>query len=443
MSTRDTLSSRPAPVTASARRMPVFTGAPVGPASAVALAGALLALYVMLAARSVGIEGPGPVIFVLVTAGVFLAWLASANGLLAPTDTTERTDRLTRRALPFLAFFPAGVLAPEFIFGSPGAGRVALVLGTCLLLFVVLHLHAAGRTAAVVAWIERRAGVLLVAVIAVHLVATTALVIIRHHYFNAILGEDTAYYNQIFWSTLHGEFFRGSLTQARYTNPPISSEFGAHNSPILFLLVPAYWVHPSFYTLLVLRNVALSLSAIPLFLLARGWLGGAVGLGVAVVHLLGPNLLSQSMNAFYPMQFAVLLLPLAFLAFERARLGWFVAAFVLVLSVREELALTAILFAGYALVRRRSWRWVITPALVAAAWWYVSTVFVMLPSRIAMEDLEAFYTAFPDGFRGAVGRLLRHPVEFLRVLVTTDTVAYLYQLAKWTMGLGLATAAVV
>src|SRR5262245_15266547 len=411
MSTRDTLSSRPAPVTASARRMPVFTGAPVGPASAVALAGALLALYVMLAARSVGIEGPGPVIFVLVTAGVFLAWLASANGLLAPTDTTERTDRLTRRALPFLAFFPAGVLAPEFIFGSPGAGRVALVLGACLVLFGILHLHVAGRTATVTAWIERRAGVLLVAVIGVHLVATTVLVIIRHHYFNAILGEDTAYYNQIFWSTLHGEFFRGSLTQARYTNPPISSEFGAHNSPILFLLVPAYWVKPSFYTLLIVRNVALSLSAVPLFLLARPRLGGAVALGVAGVHLLGPNLLSQSINAFYPLQFAIVFLPLLFLAFERGHLGWFLAAYVLALSVREELALTVVLFAGYAIVRRRRWPWVIASAVIGLSWWYASTHFVMAPSRIRMEDLDAFYQAFPNGIQGAAGTLLHRPLE--------------------------------
>jgi uncharacterized membrane protein len=416
---------------------------PVGPGAAVVMAGIFLATYLALALRSLGVDSPVPVVIVLVTAGTVVAWLGLAGSTSSRTEPARRTERLARQALPFLALLPAGVLAPEFAFGQPGPGRIALVLATCLLLFLILRFHVAGQTASVTAWIERRAGLLLVALVAVHVVVTTALVIVRHHYHNAILGEDTAYYNQIFWSTIHGDFFRGSLTQARYWNPPVHSEFGAHSSPVLFLLLPAYWAHPSFYTLLALRNLALSASALPLYCLTKMRLGAAVAVGVVVFHLLGPNLLHQSVGAFYPMQFAMLFIPLTFLAFDRGRFASFMAAFVLALSVREEIALTAALFSVWALLWRRSWRWVVTPAAVALAWWYVCTRFIIVPSRIAMEDLEPFFQAFPEGYRGAAITLLRHPVEFLDRILTAETVAYLYGLLKATSGLALATPAIL
>jgi uncharacterized membrane protein len=413
------------------------------PGIAVGLAAVLLGIYLSLAAMSLGLGRLTAIgIFLFVVSGMVALWLR-----LPPVDGDHgrggRTICLARQAVPFFAFFTAGVLAPEFAFGSPGLGRIGMVLGTCLVLFLVIRSQLSGRTEGLWAWIERHSGALTLALVSVHLIITTALVVIRHYSYNPVLGEDTGYYNQIFWSTFQGEFFRGSLTQARYSNPPINSEFGAHNSPILFLLLPAYWVHPSFYTLLVLRNIALSASALPIFFLAKARLGGTVALGLAASYLLNSNILYQSVGAFYPLQFSAIFLVLAFLFFDRARFPLFMAFFLLALLVREEIALTAVIFGVYALLLRRSWRWVITPTVISIIWWFVSVHLIMVPSRIALEDLEEFYQVFPNGFSSAPGVLLRRPVEFLRLILSAENMPYLYKMVKSTAGMALATPAIL
>lgn len=415
-----------------------------GPTFAVALAGLLLATYVSLAFLRIGFGGPAAAAgFAAVAAGVVVLWLKLAGRACGHDDPEERTACFARQALPFLAFLPAGVLAPEFAFGRPGLGRIGMVLGLCFFLFAVIFGRLSGKGSGFAAWIGRHADALTIGFVGAHALLTIVLVVIRHHYYNPVLGEDTGYYNQIFWSTLQGEFFRGSLTQARYSDPPISSEFGAHNSPILFLLLPAYWIHPSFYTLLVLRNLALSASALPVYFLAKSRLDGAVALGLAVCYLLSPNLIYQSVGAFYPLQFAALFLALAFFFFDRDRFPLFMLFFLLALSVREEIALTAVLFGVYAFFLRRAWRWVVTPAVLSIIWWYISVHLVMVPSRIALEDLEEFYRVFPNGFSSAPGVLIRHPFEFMRLIFAWENVAYLYQLLKSTAGMALATPAIL
>ena len=68
-------------------------------------------------------------------------------------------------------------------------------------------------------------------------------------------------------------------------------------------------------------------------------------------------------------------------------------------------------FTVWALWLRRSWKWVVTPAMLSAGWWYVSVHMIMVPSRINMEDLEGFYRAFPDGYASA--RYCRPPQSWL------------------------------
>lgn len=417
--------------------------APAGPAVFVVLAAILIAAYLSLAARSLGLGGWAAWgVFALAVSAAIGWWSVSSTHAAGEGDPGPQ-GRPGQQALPFLAFLPAGVLAVEFLFGSPGLGRIALTLGACLAIFVVLQGQLAGRTARLSGWIEQHSDGLTVALVLVHALATIGLVVARHYYYNSVLGEDTGYYNQIFWSTIHGEFFRGSLTQGRYSDPPIQSEFGAHSSPVLFFLLPGYWIHPSFYTLLILRNVALSASAVPIYFLAKARMGGAAGFGLAVWHLVSPNLLYQSVSAFYPLQFAVLILPLVFLFFDRGRFPLFVAALMLALWVREELALTVGLFTVLALWLRRSWKWVVTPAILSAGWWYVSVHMIMVPSRIKMEALEEFYRAFPNGYASAPGVLLRQPMEFLALIVNADNANYLYQLLKSTAGMAFATPAVI
>jgi hypothetical protein len=56
----------------------------------------------------------------------------------------------------------------------------------------------------------------------------------------------------------------------------------------------------------------------------------------------------------------------------------------------------------------------------------------MVRSRIAMEDLDAFYAMFGGGHNSALATVLRHPGAFLGLVLTADNVRYLYEVLKPT-----------
>lgn len=380
------------------------------------------------------LSGPIPLLVgvALVAVMAVVAWLGASRRLSAvrglPLDEASR-----RAAFPFIALLLPAAFLPEILFGTPGHVRIMLVLSTSAALFALFALLPnLRRTASVLAWLETRGVMIAGALVTVHALVSTALLIARYQHFGSFLGEDTAYYNQIFWSTLRGEFFRGTLTQARYFDPPVTSEFAVHNSPVMLLLLPVYWLAPSFYTLLILRNLALSLSAIPLFLLTRDRLGGVAAVFVTVAYLASPNLLYQSINGFYPLQFAALFLLLTLLFFLRARFAPFVVALLFALTVREEIALTVGLLGLFAVVLRRRWPWIVVPIVLSGLWWYVSTEWIMVRSRIAMEDLDGFYQLVGTSHNDALATLVTDPWRFVGLVLNGANAAYLYEMLKPT-----------
>lgn len=341
------------------------------------------------------------------------------------------TENLRRNSFPFTAFFLLALFMGEFVFGRPSLSRALLVFILCIgLFFLFRSLIASERVGGIFDRLESVSGYLAAGVVISHGIILTTIVILRHYYFGSVLGEDTGYYNQILWSTLKGEFFKGSLTQARYFSPPVNTEFAVHNSPVLFLILPVYWVFPSFYTLLILRNLALSASAIPLYLMAKEKIGGVAGVLIVVAYFLSANILFQAINAFYPLQFIALFLSFAFFFFFKERFLLFLVFLVLSLSVREEIALTTFFFGFYALFLKRGWRWVIVPSALSLLWWYLSTEWVMVRSQITMEELDRFFEFFGTGHNEVVKTFITQPGKVLEIFFTKENFSYLYELAK-------------
>jgi uncharacterized membrane protein len=393
--------------------------------------GILLAVYIV--APAIGLQFKVPILLVTCIFVILLfliIWVVSSLSLARiwslPLDQSLRIS-----SFPFISFWLLAVVVGEFIFGEPSLLRSIIIVLTCIGLFclfqILIRLRQMGS---VFDWLESQSGCLVGLLIGSYAIIFTGLIVVRHYYFGSVLGEDTGYYNQILWNTLHGKFFNGSLTQARYFNPPVYSEFAVHNSPVLFLILPVYWLLPSFYTILIVRNLALAASAIPLYLLAKEKVGGLAGVFIAIAYLFSANVLYQALNGFYPLQFAVLFLSFTFYFFFKERLVLFVVFLLLSLSVREEIALTSFLFALYALVLKRRWFWIVVPASLSILWWYISTELVMVRSQIVMEDLDGFYKLFGGGHNEALKIFVSEPWKLLRIFLAKDNLAYLYELAK-------------
>src|SRR5436190_20202482 len=88
------------------------------------------------------------------------------------------------------------------------------------------------------------------------------------------------------------------------------------------------------------------------------------------------------------------------------------------------------LFGAYALFLRRGWRWVLTPAIMSLAWWFVSTDLVMVKSRIAMEELQGFFQTFGSSHNEVVATFLKRPGTVLSLILNKSTFAYLYEIGK-------------
>jgi uncharacterized membrane protein len=214
---------------------------------------------------------------------------------------------------------------------------------------------------------------------------------------------DLSIHDQAAWLLSRGHSPFVTLIGANY--------FGDHLYWIMVAVAPFYWLFPSADTLLVLQSLALALAAIPAFMVARHKLRNEwLACGVAWVYLLNPYIQWINRNGFHPDVFAV---PLVFLTFWfaiRSRWRAFFAVIVLLMLVKEDVALLIVgmgIWVAFLLNRRVGIR---TTAL-GALWLFVNFRF-LIPLLSGTGSLAAYMSAHINRipFGGLTG--------FLHTLVT-------------------------
>lgn len=200
---------------------------------------------------------------------------------------------------------------------------------------------------------------------------------------------DLAYYVQALWQLLHLRFAVSIL------QTPL---LGNHVEPIVIALAPIFAVlrHP--ITLVVIQNAALAaMGPIGFDIGRRQGLTSSAACAVAAALLVTPATGFVALHEFHPEAFAAPLLLLMY----RARLCgslrqhwlWFAA----VLSCKENMALLLIAYCSVCAVveRRRGWAfvraWSIWPAMLAAAWFVISTRVITPALNSGAIDYLALY----------------------------------------------------
>jgi hypothetical protein len=254
----------------------------------------------------------------------------------------------------------------------------------------------------------------------------------------SVHAEDSAYYNQLLWNTLQGDFLAANVQQDRLFKPPVSSEFALHVSPALLVgVLPIYALFPSFVTLLIVRDVALAAAAWPLFLLARDRRGGAAGVAAVTLYLANPAVLAQGFQSFS----LVLLAPLPFFFALRAFIGGkfvsFIVWMVVAICVREDVAIAMAGFGLWALVSGRGFKWWSVGLGIPVVWWSVTTL-VIQPAfgRLGNNVFEIASTGGQQDPLGIYQMLLRDPSWILGGL-REGGLYYLYRLLRSVGFVGL------
>ncbi len=188
--------------------------------------------------------------------------------------------------------------------------------------------------------------------IMVYTVIFSYFTILRHYSFDSG-AWDLGTYEQMLWNTINsGKLF--------WTAPdPINSSgffFGTHFSPILFIILPIYFLYQATETLLVLQSFVIALGALPLYWLARDELKSKIGgLVIALAYLLYAPLHGVNWFDFHTQAFIPLFFNLAFYYFTKKKWIKYFICVIFVLSVNEAMPLMIIAMGIYGLWKRRNY----------------------------------------------------------------------------------------
>jgi uncharacterized membrane protein len=175
--------------------------------------------------------------------------------------------------------------------------------------------------------------------------------ILKHQAFNTY-AWDLGIFDQSFWTTVHsGQLFFSTVEQFI---SPVGSFFGTHFSPVLFLVLPFYYVVSSPQTLLVAQSFILALGAIPLYYFAKNSLKSrAMAVVFSMVYLIYPPLQGVNWFDFHAQAFLPVFFFSAFYFLFKEKWPQYFLFVFLSLAVAENVPITVVFIGLYCFWRFR------------------------------------------------------------------------------------------
>lgn len=361
----------------------------------------------------------GTLVQVTLSLGVAFAlvviWVAE-SGLLSRLLKLSFVEAAVKIALSWtpLVIFPFSApyfnhwVFSSFLKNDPSSTRILLVVlwlvGLAVVGSVVIKVILFNGGGGVLAALERQSVKILWTGVALYFLVFVSLAFLAYsqYRFHSDLGE----YNQTLWATLRGHIFYTSLEETA------DSYLGTHISPFLLMILPVYAIYQSPLTYLLLRSLALSLAAVPLFYLVRRMTNsGTTSLLLAGAFLFHPEIVSQHLTPGYEVVFVASLFFAAFYFFRERRFWWFIFFLAMVLAVREDFIPTAFMFAVYALLKRRSLAWYIVPLAMFVVW--EGAVQLIFNAVIEHNVFRLYYGHFGNSPAEMVKTIVMHPLYAL------------------------------
>ncbi len=151
----------------------------------------------------------------------------------------------------------------------------------------------------------------------------------RHWHFGSS-AYDLGIFDQAVWHFSRLETPASSITG-------MSTILGDHFYPIVAAFAPLYWIAPAAETLIVAQAVLFALSILPVFRFLRARLPFRPSVMLAAAYGCFWGLQAAAAFDVHEMAFAPLVIATLLLAMDRRRWGWFAAAAVLLVAIKEDL----------------------------------------------------------------------------------------------------------
>lgn len=171
-----------------------------------------------------------------------------------------------------------------------------------------------------------------------------SLVFTLNRYYSFYASFDQGIFNQVFWNSLHGQFFQSSLSSTLSTNVVHNHELptvfyhrlGQHFTPALLLWLPLYALFPSPATLVVLQVSFITAAGLVLYVLARHYLNPPLS-ALITCSFYGANaVIGPTFSNFHDLSQMPLFVFGLLLAMEKRWWWLFWVLAILTLAVRED-----------------------------------------------------------------------------------------------------------
>ncbi|MDY6793202.1 MAG: DUF2079 domain-containing protein [Thermodesulfobacteriota bacterium] len=213
------------------------------------------------------------------------------------------------------------------------------------------------------------------------------------------------------------------------SNHPKLSSFAAHFRPILFLLIPFYWLAPHAITLFLVQAIIIAGSIRPFYNLANAFLQRKDwAFAITTCYCLYPSIISTS-NSFFPGTFSITFLMWAFWLLWQKRYLLMALCLFLTLSCKEVMALPVISFGAYVFFFNRK-RIIGTTIIVASLFWLFASINLIIPSFMPAGSYAwtGLYKNFGSSLPQIIQTILLHPYKLIPYIFSLTTWKYLFRL---------------
>lgn len=274
-----------------------------------------------------------------------------------------------------------------------------------------------------VRWWERPAvpfGVVCVAALAYGFI-NSHYTILTHQRFGTA-AFDLGIYDNLMYNAMHGHLFRSPVL----FGPAGGNYLAGHAEFAMLLFVPFYALHQGPETLLILQSFLLGLAAIPLYLLATTHLPRGISAVIAVGYLLFAPLHGPNFYDFHWLPLAIFFYFWLFYAIARRKTWLVVVTVVILLAVREDVAIGVVVVGLFLLLTGERPRLGFILAVTAGVW-FVLDRFVIMPLAGSWWFQNVYNDLFADGeatFAGVIKTLITNPVYVFTTLERLDKLMY-------------------
>lgn len=215
------------------------------------------------------------------------------------------------------------------------------------------------------------------------------------------------------------ESFRPLSTCERDT---LLSHFAVHFSPILYLLLPIYYVFPSEITLQIAQVVLLMSGIIPLWLLMKKYnINATVKMFLSIAYCAYPAICYGCIYDFHENCFILPLLLWMFFFYEtNKKIPLFVFAF-LVLMVKEEAFAYVFIFGFYVLVSRKDYKKGIALMLLSLVYFGGAVAYISHFGEGIMSNRFSNLKLSDEGLLGVIKTVFKSPMLVFNELFRTSS----------------------